>query len=318
METSIYQAPALALAAQAGLENMRFSGEVPSFYGHVVFITGEQGDYVVKFSRQAGRLASEVTALNRLRAHSLLPMPEILFHGLVASENGDLDTLLMPKLSGVPAWELPEALPNPQQTAQIIVEQMLAWHAVSDTRGFEHINGEFSAEFLAAFESWTQPLVDFLFSSHSPFSLELRAAYAQLWAERERFLAPITGPSSLCHDDPHACNFLYDAVTGLPTAAIDPCDVAFRHREQDIFHLADAYPQWRLLDTYIEQCPLAEGYAARRWFFSLWDDVKHSLNVGWYDAPWFAAKFTRLAETDAAFADVAAAANLAHPASMDA
>ncbi|MBM5572241.1 phosphotransferase [Deefgea chitinilytica] len=149
------------------------------------------------------------------------------------------------------------------------------------------------------------------------FPPELRAAYAKLWDERERFLAPITGPSSLCHDDPHACNFLYDVVTGLPTAAIDPCDVAYRHREQDIFHLADAYPQWRLLETYIEQCSLAAGYAARRWFFSLWDDVKHSVNVGWYDAPWFAAKFTRLAETDPCFTDLANAANRAHPANSE-
>ena len=318
METSIYAAPALVVANQAGLHNMVLCGEVPSFYGHVVFITGEQGDYVVKFSRQAGRLASEVAALARLRPHSVLPMPEILFHGLVPSEQGQLDTLLMPKLSGVPAWELPDPLPNPAATAQKIVEQMLAWHAVSDARGFEHADGSFTNDFLSAFESWTQPLQQFIASNDSPFSAELRAAYAKLWDERERFLAPIAGPSSLCHDDPHACNFLYDVVTGLPTAAIDPCDVAFRHREQDIFHLADAYPQWRLLETYIEQCPLAAGYAARRWFFSLWDDVKHSVNVGWYDAPWFAAKFTRLAETDASFSELAAAANQAHPAKAEA
>ena len=318
METSHYREPALALAAQVGLKNVTVTGEVPSFYGHVVFISSEQGEYVVKFSRQAGRLASEVQALNRLRPHSVLPMPEILFHGLVTSEQGDLDTLLMPRLSGVPAWELPDPLPNPAQTAQQIVEQMLAWHAVSDARGFEHADGSFTNEFLPAFESWVRPLQQFIAANDSPFSAELRAAYAKLWDERESFLAPISGPSSLCHDDPHACNFLYDVDTGFPTSAIDPCDVAFRHREQDIFHLADAYPQWRLLETYIEQCPLAEGYAARRWFFSLWDDVKHSVNVGWYDAPWFAAKFTRLAETDASFVELAAAANQAHPAKAEA
>ncbi|MBM5572240.1 MULTISPECIES: phosphotransferase [Deefgea] len=180
METSHYREPALGLAAQVGLENVTVAGEVPSFYGHVVFITSEQGEYVVKFSRQAGRLASEVNALNRLRPHSVLPMPEILFHGFVASEQGELDTLLMPRLSGVPAWELPEFLPNPQQTAQMIVEQMLAWHAVSDARGFEHADGSFTNEFLPAFESWTRPLQQFIVANDSPFSPRVARSVCQI------------------------------------------------------------------------------------------------------------------------------------------
>ncbi|MCB5195478.1 phosphotransferase [Deefgea salmonis] len=314
METSVYQAPALAFAAQAGLVNLQVTQEIPSFYGHVVFLQAEQGEFVVKFSRQAGRLASEIVALNRLRPHSLLPMPEVLVHREILGEHGKLDALLMPRLLGIPAWELPNPLPNPTPTAQRIVEQMLAWHAVSDARGFEHANGEFTLAFLPAFESWTRPLLAGLNAENSPFSTQLRSAFAKLWAERERVLAPITGPSSLCHDDPHACNFLYDA-SGLPIAAIDPCDVAFRHREQDIFHLADAFPDWRLLESYIEQQPLADGFAARRWFFSLWDDVKHSQNVAWYDATWFANKFAQLAQVDADFQSVADVASTAHPAS---
>ncbi|MBM5574796.1 phosphotransferase [Deefgea sp. CFH1-16] len=312
MNPSVYPVPALAFAAQAGLANPQVTQEIPSFYGHVVLLRAEQGEFVVKFSRQAGRLASEVTALNRLRPHSVLPMPEVLEHREIWSEHGKLDTLLMPRLLGVPAWELPNPLPNPAQTAQRIVEQMLAWHAVSDARGFEHANGEFTSAFLPAFESWTRPLLDGLNTTASPFSAELRSAFAKLWAERERLLAPITGPSSLCHDDPHACNFLYDASSGLPVAAIDPCDVAFRHREQDIFHLADAFPDWRLLETYLEHQPLADGFAARRWFFSLWDDVKHSQNVAWYDAAWFANKFAQLAQVDADFQHVADAVLAAH------
>ncbi|WP_288842035.1 hypothetical protein [uncultured Deefgea sp.] len=71
METSVYQAPALAFAAQAGLVNLQVTQEIPSFYGHVVFLQAEQGEFVVKFSRQAGRLASEIVALNRGRGFCL-------------------------------------------------------------------------------------------------------------------------------------------------------------------------------------------------------------------------------------------------------
>lgn len=112
-------------------------------------------------------------------------------------------------------------------------------------------------------------------------------------------------PSSLVHDDPHAGNFLFDEHSGELLAALDPCDVAFRHREQDIFHLADVTPELNLLETYLQHYTPPAGFAVRRWFFSLWDDAKHSKNLNWYDAQWFDGKLAKLAAEDAAFAEFA-------------
>ncbi len=46
-----------------------------SFYGWVVFAASPKGKVVVKFSREIGRLAKEITGLNRLSKCLACPVP---------------------------------------------------------------------------------------------------------------------------------------------------------------------------------------------------------------------------------------------------
>ncbi|WP_410499776.1 phosphotransferase [Chitinibacter sp. S2-10] len=280
--------------------------EIAGFYGTAVLLhgaAGVSGDVVVKFGWQPGRVEREIAGLARLRPHCRVPMPQVLGSGM-ADLGYPIETLLLSRLPGVAPWDVAKPWAHPEHTAQQVVDVLLGWHAVSDARGFELPNGCFVADLLSAFEAWTLPLHDYVQSDASPFTPQQKRAYALLWQARQCFLAPLAGmPSSLVHDDPHAGNFLFDAQTGELLAALDPCDVAFRHCEQDIFHLADVAPELNLLETYLQHYAAPPGFAARRWFFSLWDDAKHSRNLRWYDAQWFDDKLAKLAAEDAVFAD---------------
>ncbi|WP_157314860.1 phosphotransferase [Chitinibacter sp. GC72] len=277
--------------------------EISGFYGCALLLSGSAGDVVVKFGWQSARAEQEVIGLSRLAPHCRVAMPDVIWRGTMMVLGAERDVLILSRLPGVAPWDVAKPWANPEQTAQQVVDVLLGWHAVSDERGFELPDAGFVDELLSAFEAWTLPLHDYVQSDASPFTPQQKLAYALLWQERQRFLAPLAGmPSSLVHDDPHAGNFLFDANNGELLAALDPCDVAFRHREQDIFHLADVAPELNLLETYLQHYPAPPGFAARRWFFSLWDDAKHSRNLRWYDVQWFDDKLAKLALEDAAFA----------------
>ncbi|WP_197053918.1 phosphotransferase [Chitinibacter sp. ZOR0017] len=267
---------------------------VQGFYGCAVILAGAAGEVVLKFSWQPGRVAKELRGLARLMPHATVAMPTPLWHGVLAVGERECEALLLNRLPGVAPWDVPGPWPQPERAAAAVVALLAAWHAQTDARGFEGPAGEFYPTLLPAFEAWTAPLAAYVADLHSPFTPAQRQALLALWAQRAAILAPLAGmPSSLVHDDPHAGNFLFSPSSGELLAALDPCDVAYRHREQDIFHLADVAPQLGLLEAYLAQYTPPAGFAARRWFFSLWDDVKHSQNLQWYDEAWFAVKLAR-------------------------
>ncbi|XZG69012.1 phosphotransferase [Chitinibacteraceae bacterium HSL-7] len=260
--------------------------DIAGFYGHVVLINGAAAKVAVKFAFQAGRAEREVIGLERLRAHVALPMPDVI--ALTAREVGGVvyPVLALTRVPGAAPWHAQFA--STPDTARALVDTLLGLHAVSDERGYEWPGGFYSQSLLPALEAWWQPLFEHVASPESPYTAPVRAALLGLWAERASVVAPINlDASSLVHDDPHAGNVLFDVDSGLPTALLDPCDVAFRHREQDIFHLHDCMPELGLLDAYLARYTPPEGFEVRRWFFSLLDDVKHCHNRGWYDDEWF-------------------------------
>ena len=60
--------------------------------------------------------------------------------------------------------------------------------------------------------------------------------------------------------------------------------------------LTDKETDLKLVERYQEKVPLAEGFELRRWFLSLWDDAKHSRNMGWYDEAWLTSKVNQFNE----------------------
>ena len=122
-------------------------------------------------------------------------------------------------------------------------------------------------------------------------------AHNRLWEQKDQVLSPINSRSSLVHDDCHIGNVLFDPKTFKVAAILDPCDTGYKHREFDLFHLDDVRPDLKLVERYQEKVPSAEGFECRRWFLSLWDDAKHSRNMGWYDEQWLLAKVNQYNRT---------------------
>jgi len=263
-----------------------------SFYGWVVFAASPKGKVVVKFSREIGRLAKEITGLNRLSKCLACPVPEILFFG---REEG-YDYLMMEWLDGLSAHELPNNPIALEHFRESYTDLLLTLHDNQSQQGFELAEERYDPCLIKAFDSWMAPVLRYVQSSCSPFSPRLKDAYISMWENKEEILSPINTRSSLVHDDCHVGNVLFNPRTFKVAAILDPCDAGYKHREFDIFHLYDVRPDLKLVERYQEKVPLAEGFELRRWFLSLWDDAKHSRNIGWYDEPWLLAKVNQFNE----------------------
>lgn len=258
-----------------------------TFYGWVVFLASPGGKRaVVKFSREIGRLGKEVRALERLRKVLNCSVPEVLFFG---REEGH-DYIMLEWLDGEPAHKIPDDPVAREQFRESYTDILLSLHEHQSQKGFEIGDDEFVPDFIPAYESWMSPVLRYVQSSCSPFSSKLKDAYAGLWENRGEILSPLNQIASLVHDDCHVGNVLFDPKTFKVAAIVDPCDVGFKHYELDLFHLYDVRPDLQLVERYQEKQALAEGFEWRRWFFSLWDDAKHSRNMGWYDEHWLVSK----------------------------
>ncbi|MEZ8741757.1 phosphotransferase [Photobacterium swingsii] len=260
-----------------------------TFYGCVVFLATDKQKAVIKFSKEIGRLAKEIQGLERLNKILDCPVPAIYFYG----RDEGYDYLVLEWLDGQSAHELPLDKKAIATFGEHYTDVLLALHECSHEQGFELDDHTFSPRLIDAFEHWMYPVYRYLMSAASPFSRQLKDDFASLWESRAQVLAPINQGSSLVHDDCHIGNVLFDPKTYKVAALIDPCDVGFKHREFDLFHLYDVRPDLKLADMYIKKAKLADGYQARRWFLSLWDDAKHSRNIGWYDEEWISHKFER-------------------------
>ena len=59
-----------------------------------------------------------------------------------------------------------------------------------------------------------------------------------------------------------------------------------------MIHLFDVRSDLHIAERYLEKSHLDDGFEERRHFFSLWDDAKHSRNMGWYNEQWLTNKFS--------------------------
>ncbi|WP_299012955.1 phosphotransferase [uncultured Photobacterium sp.] len=265
-----------------------------TFYGWVVFVASPHGaKVVVKFSREIGRQAKEIQGLSRLSKVLACPVPEVLFFG---REEG-YDYIMLEWVKGESAHKLPNDPAAVESFRESYTNLLLALHEHQASEGFEVVENEFTPCLIKAYESWMSPVLRYVQSSCSPFSSELKDIYSTLWERKEEILSPINHHSSLVHDDCHVGNILFDQKTYQVSAIVDPCDVGYKHREFDLFHLYDVRPDLQLVERYQESVQLAEGFDCRRWFLSLWDDAKHSRNMGWYDEQWLLSKANRFEES---------------------
>ena len=253
-----------------------------TFYGWVVFLASDSAKVVVKFSREIGRLAKEIKGLERLEQALPCPVPKVLYFG---REEG-YEFIMLEWLEGVSAHQLPNDPKAIDRFSDCFLEILLTLHDMNAAEGFELESGQFELNLTEAFSHWMGTVYRYVVSEVSPFTPTQKQAYESLWAMKRNILSTASSESSLIHDDCHLGNILVDPKSFEVTAVLDPCDVGFKHREMDIFHLFDVRQELQLAERYQQEVALQPGFEIRRWYFSLWDDAKHSRNMGWYDEAW--------------------------------
>ncbi|GHD64501.1 phosphotransferase [Jeongeupia chitinilytica] len=270
-------------------------GEVPGvdtvidgFYGQVCIVRLASGERrVVKRFRIAGFAPHEARAMQALRAATpaAIAVPQLL-HFETAAEHG-WDAFVMDHVAGVNATETPAE--SADALAADIVALQRHWHAQTAT-AFEGLDGCRFPSFAASYHAYLAARRRFLEKADG-FDTALKARLLATLAHVDTLLAPIADdPPAFIHDDGHAGNYLVDPHTWRLVAVIDPAGARFAHRELDLFHLPDARSDFRLLERYLETEPPAPLWPARRWLFSLWDDIKHAEFTGWRDDAWFERK----------------------------
>lgn len=264
--------------------------QIDGFYAQVWLARTVNGSAAVfKCYRQPNNMAREAAALATLSAAGGAVLPRVL--GQEQDELGEI--LVLQRLPGVNACAGLQDPTDIHRFADAVTDILLRWHSHSSPQGHQDLDGTFRSSFGESCRHFVGERLGWL---HSPQGIarttqKMRDAIDHIWAQGEALLAPIANDaSSLIHDDCHAANFLVSPQTRQVTAVIDPCHSRFSHREIDLFHLNDARPEFRLLETYLEKHPAKPGFAARRWLFSVFDDVKHVQFSNWFDENWFMGK----------------------------
>ncbi|WP_148713687.1 phosphotransferase [Chitinolyticbacter meiyuanensis] len=276
---------------EAAVQQATFEG----FYAKVYQLGLADGRRrMAKSFRQQGMAAREARSLKRLRIHT--PMQVAVPEPIALELEVEPQTLVQTYVEGVPSGEVPHEFAA--LLGEEIVAVLLHWHAQQGD-AFEDQQGERHADFASCFSTDLSRLSGWLATADG-FGAAIRARILATGELASALITPLAGePPVFIHDDGHAWNFLADPVSGHLTGVIDPAQARYSHRELDLFHLPDAAPQLDLLNRYLAHSPCVPGWPQRRWLFSLWDDVKHAMLVGWRDEAWFERK---LGEFDAALA----------------
>ncbi|GGP25722.1 phosphotransferase [Silvimonas amylolytica] len=266
--------------------------KIDGFYAEVWLVAGDNGQrLVLKHFRQPDNASRETSALNTLRAAGHAVLPRVLGQEL---DEVRREILVLEYLEGIDACA---AIQSPSAIARFadqVTDILLHWHSISSARGFQDLDGSYRPNFKESWQRFGQDRLAWLFSAsgEARTTLPMRRGFERIWRNADALVAPLAeDASSLIHDDCHASNFLADPVTQSLTAVIDPNHARFAHREFDLFHLNDARPELRLLETYLDKHAVAPGFTARRWLFSLFDDLKHVEHTNWFDEDWFMRKF---------------------------
>jgi aminoglycoside phosphotransferase (APT) family kinase protein len=257
------------------------------FYAHIYRVGLDKDPRVVilKCHKYAGRSAREQQQLEILKRHAIVKVPAV--YGLhLQSELFPAEALSMEHIPGINASkiEFPDA-DTQQRFVELVVENMLSWHAVSNPQGFGELEGPF-------FRSWRECFGRRIAAYHERIHQEdhrgVVSEYVMGVIDRsvacfERIFQNGGCRSSLVHSDYNAWNMLVDPTTYELTGVIDPLDAGWADFEIDLFHLSNCRPELGLLERYLREVEVEAGFWARFKFYRFWDDVKHYLRMGWYE-----------------------------------
>lgn len=284
--TKYYDAQILSLSS---------AGE--GFYGIVYLakITKEPHTLIIKCYKNEKRHIAEATQLNLLRKHSLMKIPTIYkIHD--HTEDIPMDALLMEYVHGTNASHLPTDHPHRHRFTQEMIDNLLHLHSTSNERGFSMDLDTFYPNWNTCYKQQIDTLYKTLIDKHrdniAPY---IMTTVEESLGKFDRIFSELIEKSSLIHSDYNLWNVLVNQETAHIQAIIDPLNACWADSELDLFHLQNADgDRFGLLDYYKSHYPLTDLFPVKNAFYWFWDDIKHMVNMGWYEEKYFISQGNKL------------------------
>jgi aminoglycoside phosphotransferase (APT) family kinase protein len=259
------------------------------FYGQVYLIDIQKSPnkVIVKWYKHKGNNTRESEQLGLLKKYSLLKVPDVYYiHNY--SEYIPYEAVLMEYIEGVNASHLPTNHENKEKFVEEMVDNLIYLHSVTNESGYGEGNVLFN-DWKTCLRNKIDDIYRNLKSNNLASSKVMGYVDVSLQAFDDIFSEPVVR-SSLIHSDYNLWNILVDKKTAKITAIIDPLDAGWADKEMDLFHLENADGnRFGLLEYYINNAGVSELFPVKNAFYWFWDDMKHLVNVGWYDEKRFLA-----------------------------
>ncbi|MCX8964707.1 hypothetical protein EHW66_06680 [Erwinia psidii] len=235
---------------------------------------------VAKYFNIKGIATQEAYKLSMLARESVVRIPTV--YGLVVSQQQPQhEVLLMQRMGGVSA-EAPTR--TPQRWLQLqgqIVEAMLAWHRI-DSHG---LVGNVDSTQENHWPAWYAQRVETLWSVLSlmrpqTLSVENWQILFRSRQELARLFEDFGDPCVMIHGDLRLRNMLRHPRRDELLSFINPAPILWAPREYELFRLGEEAPSEALFFHYLKQAPVAEGFIARRWLYTLWDEMEQLIHTG--------------------------------------
>ncbi|WP_053145784.1 YcbJ family phosphotransferase [Erwinia billingiae] len=239
---------------------------------------------VAKYFNVKGIAAQEAYKLSMLAKDSTIRLPTV--YGLIVSQQPPQhDVLLIERMGGV-SVEAPTRTPvRWLQLQDQIVAALLAWHRL-DSHG---LVGSVDSTQENNWVSWYAQRVEVIWSTlgfmrPDALSMEHRRVLYRSRENLGNLLADFNDPCVLVHGNLSLGSMLKEAWSDQLLSMINPGMMLWAPREYELFRLCEEGLAESLLFHYLKQAPVAEGFVARRWLYTLWDETDRLIHTGQFDA----------------------------------
>lgn len=245
--------------------------------------SGHSLPLVAKYFTVKGVASQEAYKLSMLARESVIRMPTV--YGMIVSQQPPTHEILLIERMGGVSVEAPTRTPARwQQLQDQIVTALLAWHRI-DSHG---VVGSVDSTQENDWPSWYRQRVEVIWSTLGfmrPEKLSLDD-HRLLFRCRQNLAAlfeDFDDPCVLVHGNLTLRSMLKEAWSDQLLSMINPGTMLWAPREYDLFRLGEEGLSGTLLFHYLRQAPVDEGFIARRWLYTLWDEVDRLIHSGRFD-----------------------------------
>lgn len=242
---------------------------------------------VARYFRVQGAAAQEAHKLSILAREGKVRVP--IVYGLVISQQMPRhEVLLIERISGFPL-EMPMRAPDRwRKLREQVVAGLLSWHRI-ESKG---LVGNVDSTQQNSWPAWYAQRIEVLWASLNymrPTSLKMEDRQI-LFRSRACVAALFAGfndPCVLVHGNLSLNNMLRDASSDRLLAIVNPGPVQWAPREFELHLLCETGIGDEVVGEYLQSAPVAEGFAARRWLYILWEEAAHLVHREPFDSARF-------------------------------